>query len=292
MAQEEETFIVRYFPEDMDRIKHFIYFGLSEYSFDYQGQSLVTSIHSRLEKNSILWPHLQEICKVGHPKEKEELNQRGYTAAIYSKLATALFEAILEQYYNIYSNLALVMKKIYTKDSLPKRWSQFKNGAFKNKYKSIPNEVIDILKTNEIYDELRRIRTESAHFSTGTLSLLSKPFSYSNPQIGPNIKKTPPRNITMIKNIEVFYNQLRSETEVFLNSLFQYLLDNTDAQKQQLQFCGFYQCYLYQRYESYSDFKSGNRGTCEPIWEVSNAIAPPCPLAETCKAYQNYLNNQ
>ena len=288
--EEQETFILQYFPEKANAINLFIYFGLSEYSFDHQGGSLVRSICSRLEKCSILWSHLQEVCGVAHLKEREELNQQGYTGAIYSKLATAVFEAILDQYYSIYSNFALVMKKIYTNDNLPDRWSKLKNGAIEGKYHTIPSEVRKIFKSNEIYDELRKIRTESAHFSTGDLNLFSKPYSYTNPQIGP-IGRTP-SNVGLIENIEEFYNRLRSETHVFLNRFFQYELDSIEGQKQKLQFCGFYHKYVYQRYESYSEFRSGNRGCCKPIWEVPNPIAPPCPLAEKCKAYQNYLNDQ
>ena len=288
--EEQETFILQYFPEKANAINLFIYFGLSEYSFDHQGGSLVRSICSRLEKCSILWSHLQEVCGVAHLKEREELNQQGYTGAIYSKLATAVFEAILDQYYSIYSNFALVMKKIDTNDNLPDRWSKLKNGAIEGKYHTIPSEVRNIFKSNEIYDELRKIRTESAHFSTGDLNLFSKPYSYTNPQIGP-IGRTP-SNVGLIENIEEFYNRLWSETHVFLNRFFQYELDSIEGQKQKLQFCGFYHKYVYQRYESYSEFRSGNRGCCKPIWEVPNSTAPPCPLAGKCKAYQNYLNNQ
>lgn len=290
--EEQETFISQYFPEKANAITLFIYFGLSEYSFDHQGGSLVRSICSRVEKSSILWSHLQEVCGVAHLKEREELNQQGYSGVVYSKLATAVFEAILGQYYGIYSNFALVMQKIYTNDNLPtKSWSKLKNGAIGGKYHTIPTEVIKIFESNTIYDELRKIRTESAHFSTGDLNLFLKPYSYTNPQIGP-IKRTPPSNVSLIENIEVFYNQLRLETDVFLNRFFQYLLDNIEGQKQILQFCGFYHKYLYQRYESYSEFRSGNRGCCKPIWKVPNPIAPRCPLAEKCKAYQNYLKDQ
>jgi len=288
--EEQETFILQYFPEKANAINLFIYFGLSEYSFDHQGGSLVRSICSRLEKSSILWSHLQEVCGVAHLKEREELNQQGYTGAIYSKLATAVFEAILDQYYSIYSNFALVMKKIYTNDNLPDRWSKLKNGAIGGKYHTIPTEVIKIFESNTIYDELRKIRTESAHFSTGDLNLFSKPYSYTNPQIGP-IGRTP-SNVGLIENIEEFYNRLWSETHVFLNRFFQYELDSIEGQKQKLQFCGFYHKYVYQRYESYSEFRSGNRGCCKPIWKVPNPIAPRCPLAEKCKAYQNYLKDQ
>jgi hypothetical protein len=213
-----KQFLPRYVPEQANPMELFFYFGVAEFSFDRQGASIVLSILSRLDKSSILWSHLQELCEVAHSKEGEEINRYGYTNARYTKLASAIFEAILDEYYSIYSNFALIVRKIYPKDNLPERWSRLKNRAIEGRYSTIPSKIIDIFKSNEIFDELRKIRTESAHYSTGYLSTVSKPYSYMNEQVGP-IGRTP-SNILLIPDIDKFYHRLRSETINFLNRFF------------------------------------------------------------------------
>jgi len=283
-----DIFLLRYCPERASPIELFQYFGVHELSIDRQGRVALTSIISRLEKSAILWSHFLKICETVQLKESEELNRYGYSNAELSKLASAIFEAILNEYYSIYSNFAIIVDKIFKLGSSKGKWSKLKKKAVEGKYSNIPKEIIDLFKSITIDEALRKIRTESAHYSTGYINIFSKPYSYLNEQVGP-IGKTPD-NVLLIADIEEFYSRLSSETVDFLNRFFQYVMDNMiEGKKRILHICGFYRGYVYQRYESYLDFKSGKRGVCNPIWMSQDSCAPPCPLAKECKAYQNYL---
>jgi len=285
---ESDIFILRYYPERTTPIELFQYFGVHEFYIDRQGKVILASIISRLEKSAILWTHFQKLCEVAQSKESKELSKYGFSNAKLSKLASAIFEAILNEYYSIYSNFAIIVHKIFKVGSPKGKWFDLKKKVVEDKYSNIPKELIELFKSITIDEELRKIRTESAHYSTGYVNIFSKPYSYLNEQVGP-IGKTPD-NVLLIPDIEKFYSQLNSETVDFLDLFFQYVMDNMiEGKKQILHICGFYQGYVYQRYESYLEFKSGGRGLCNPIWIGQNSSAPPCPIAEECKAYQNWL---
>ena len=287
---ESDIFILRYYPEKASPIELFYYFGVHELSIDRQGRVILASIISRLEKSAILWTHFQKLCEIAQSKESVELNKYGYSNAEFSKLASAIFEAILNEYYSIYSNFAIIVHKIFKVGSQKGYWFKLKRNVVEGKYSNIPKEIIELFKSNTIYEELRIIRTESAHYSTGYVNIFSKPYAYLNEQVGPIVKT--PSNILLIADIEEFYNRLHSETVDFLNRFFQYVMDNMiEGKKRILHICGIYRGYVYQRYESYLDFKSGKGGFCNPIWLSQDSSVPPCPLAKKCKAYQNYLNS-
>ena len=288
---QQNTFILVYNPEENDPISLFKYFGIDELSLDSQCRFLVLSVQARLEKSSILWEHLLQLCKIANEKERDEIERYGYSGIKFSKLGSSIFEAILNDYYGIYSNFAVIFYKIFGVGSSKGKWFRLKNKAVKGDYPSLSPEIVDIFDSVNVDEKLREIRTESAHYSTGDLNLFSMPYSYMNPQIGP-IGRTP-SNVTLIEDIEEFYSQLRLGTSEFLNSFFKYVMGNLiEGTTQKNQFCGFYHGYLYQRVESYQDFITGKKGYCKPIWSESNSVAPPCPLAENCKAYKNYLSNQ
>jgi len=286
-----KTFLKQYSPEQANSIDLFSYYGISEFSFDEKGSSLFYSLLLRLDKINLLWLHLQELCDIANKKETQELKEKGYVDPKKSKLASAIFEAILNEYYNLYSNLALVIGRIYSINGqeMPQRFSILKKNILKNKYSNMPKEIINIFKSNEIYDELRIIRTQSAHFSTGSLNTDSKPYSYMNQQ-SMGRKGRIPRNITFISDIGKFYQKLELKTKEFLNAFFYQIMKDIEGKKQIEFICGIYKGRIFMLYESYSEFKSGKRGICKPTWKNQDSSEFQCPFARECKLYQNYLD--
>jgi len=279
-----EKFIKIYNPEKNTSLENFLRFGIDGYNLDSQTSSLVQSLIARFGKLNLLGELLSSFFSKISEVDVRELETHNYTPAKSSKLAATIFEAMLNEYYSIYDNYVKILQKIYPDSNLPKRMSKLINRIPENNY-SLPKEVIEqIILIETLYEKLNKIRTETVHFSTGSISGFEKPISYMNDQIGP-IGKTP-SNTLLIKDVPEHLEELSSKTKDFINFFFIFLLSEMEGNKKIYHVCGFYNKLLYERIESYNDFISEKSGICNPFW--LNSDAPTCPQIGHCRAYHNY----
>jgi len=269
-------------PDNWSNLKRFKEFNHNEYPMIEQTRSLLKSIEMRFDKIQLLWNHFNEIKNV-QSKELEIVKQNGIVNPVSSKLMAAIFEAILNEFYSINDNVAKILKNIYPKLNLPDSMSKLINRVIVYK---IPKQITNLISNYKSYESLRKVRTESSHFSSGFIGV-SNQVSYMSEKSGPTTKFN--NNAILIENVENFYNEQLEKTDLFIEGIFNYLVSTLNNDHKGLRICGIYHGLLYQRLESYLDWKTQKCGICKPIW-IINKNANECPLIENCKAYENYSN--
>ena len=279
----KEKFILLYDPSKWSSLKRFGIFVKGEYSITSQTRSLLRSIELRFDKIQLLWTHFNKIKNV-QPKEYETLNIEGYVNPVCSKLMAAIFEAVLNEFYSINDNVVKILGNIYPQRNLPKTMSKLISGIGKSKYE-LPEPIANTILNHKSYQRLRNIRTETSHFSSGSI-VCGKTISYMSEKSGPTI--TFNHNALLIEDVERYFIDQYRETILFVNNIFDYLESTLRNNQRVRQICGVYKKLLYQRLEGYMDWKTQRQGICKPIWE-ENRAADECPLAKNCKAYNNYL---
>ncbi|MCX9024549.1 MAG: hypothetical protein OIN85_00470 [Candidatus Methanoperedens sp.] len=274
-------FLLYYVPSKWPSTTRFRNFNYNEYSINYQTSSLLRSIESRFEKIDLLWNHFNEIRKI-QPKENDVAEREGYVNPIYSKLMTAIFEAILNEFYSINDNVAKILMNIFPKKNLPERMSKL---IARVETYALPGTLTRVIMAYNTYKSLNAIRTESSHFSSGFI-VPGDAICYFSDKSGPTTKSN--GNAILIDDVEKFYTNQLTETSSFVDKIFAYLESSLTNNNRSIRICGVYGNLLYQRLESYMDWKTGREGVCTPIWK-ENTKADECPLAMSCKAYKNYL---
>ncbi len=282
----QNNFLKFYDPSNWSSLTKFRTFNYDEYPINSSTASLLRSIESRFEKLDLLWRHLNAI-KSDQPKEREILKRDGFVDPTYSKLMTAIFEAILNEFYSINDNLAKILANIFPNKSLPDSMSKIIKNV--ENY-ALPAQLSDIIRNYTSYQYLSNVRTESVHFSTGFI--VNAPddvvMYYFSDKAGPTTIKN--NNAVLIDNVAKFYDTQHTETIFFVNCVFSYLESTLKNNHRSMKICGFHRTkrYMYQRKESYSDWKNGTEGLCMPIWEENNSF-DKCPFIENCKAYNNHI---
>lgn len=280
-----DIFRKTYDPSNCSPITRFRMFNYDEYPCNSQTNSLLRSIELRFEKIHILWEHYNALASV-QPKEKEILKRDRYVYPKYSYLMTAIFEAILNEFYSINDNLAKILANIFPNKNLPNKMSKL----IKNVEKcALPVQLSNIIINYNSYQSLRNVRTELAHFSTGFVVVNDMIMSYFSDKVGPTT--TANNNAILIDNVVKFYNTQFTETTQFITQVFDYLESTLNNNYRSVKFCGIYKGFFYQRQESYADWKTNVEGICTPIWETNNQ-ADKCPHMESCKAYNNHLREK
>ncbi len=274
-------FLLYYVPSKWSSTARFRNFNYNEYPINYQTSSLLRSIESRFEKIDLLWNHFNEIRKI-QPEEQQTLKREGYVNPIHSKLMTALFEAILNEFYSINDSVAKIFRNILPNKNLPDTMSKL---TARIETYGLPGPLTRAIMTYKSYKSLNNIRTESSHFSSGFI-VPGDTICYFSDKSGPTTKSN--GNAILIDDVEKFYTNQLTETSSFVDKMFAYLESSLTNNNRSKRICGVYRNLLYQRLESYMDWKTGREGVCTPIWK-ENTKADECPLAMSCKAYKNYL---
>ncbi len=275
-------FLLYYFPSKWSPIIRFRTFNYDEYPVSYRTFSLLKSIESRFEKINILWSHFNEIGKI-QPNEKDILEKDGFVNPVHSKLMTAIFEAILNEFYSINDHIAKILMNIFPKKNLPETMSKL---IARVETYALPGPLTRIIMNYTTYKSLNDIRTESSHFSCGFI-VAGDIICYFSDESGlPTTVSN--GNAILIDDVVKFYNNQFTETGQFVDKVFAYLESTLTNTNRTMRICGIYGNLLYQHLESYIDWKTGREGVCRPIWKV-NTKADECPLAMSCIAYKNYL---
>jgi len=210
-----------------------------------------------------------------------ELQEQGFTPAANAGEFAAVVEAIFLELYSAIDCARKVIVAIYRKcrgipDSTRKLFARLANGEVDN----FPGTLRAAFLAAPWYDELRDIRDELTHASTGACHLSPSDAAISYIHQGLVRDKRP----LVVPDVLGKIDQMVAGVNQFLGAVYHHL--NADLNKEPaMAVCGLFQGRIYVRYLTIEDRIDLHSGVCDSRTWFDNEPDRRCPFATGCRAY-------
>lgn len=240
------------------------------------------STNEHLEKFKVLADIGNDLFQ-GFEIDRQQLEERGYSPASYSRKYAAIIECCINELYASLDGIRDVLYYIYAdvqgmqKKSTSKLFTKAKNGQYGDGF---PLELISWL--SEAHDqwflELRKYRTEFTHGSLGSCSKNDETNQVSYMHVGLGSAN----QALIIEDFVSYTNDIYSNIIELQNNIFSFLYENLNSQLESSKvLCGLYQGRAYMREITPEKILTFNSGKCE-----STQYEVVCPMSETCGAFK------
>ena len=277
----DNTFLIYFNPGNWSELKKFKFFVDKPYERNhFLNKGLQTSL-SHLDKCENLVKLANNLIK-GIDIDEQELNDRGFTSATYSKMVAALFETIVCELFSVLDGVNLSIFGLFKGVEKIQRKSvekMFKR-AFKNDYgEPFPKEVNSVLSKayHKWYMDLKEMRVEFTHGEVGSVNKVDDRIDYFHTSLSDS---------NVIHDIVSIINSHTENVVNLINEIFGYFYSQLEGVTKEIP-CGFYQGRVYQRTVGPEVNLTFNSGKClSKIWFDENQIFK-CPMRTQCGAYEN-----
>jgi hypothetical protein len=278
----EHTRIARVFaPEFWGEAEQFSRFYIGTYELRPADQRAVGGVVSHLHKamSSAL---LARRLGPGLEQDNKELLEQGFTQARNGTELAAVFESIVKELYSSVDCTVKVLRAIYGrqstsfKESTRKFFQGFERigGQFPQQIKEVVAGVDWFVELRTLRDELTHLSTGQAHLNTGTGRVEYLHFGIKN-RGGSYI----------IEDIDLWVREKIEGVNSFVGSIFLYLNSTlVDVPIQQV--CGFVEGSILLRMVSPTKPLTFDSGNCVSYEWFERSDRPTCPFVDRCGAYQ------
>lgn len=268
-------------PEQWGEVDKFAQFFSQTYpAFKPDVKKAVTGVSAHFKKVLVLLSLARKLAP-NLALDAAELEERGFTPAANSREFAAVVEAIFLELYSAIDCARKVVVAIHRKcrgipDSTRRLFARLAKGEIEN----FPDELRAAFLAASWYDELRDIRDELTHSSTGTCHLAPPDTAISYIHHGLVRDKKPlvlPDVLGKIDDMVAGVNQ-------FLGAVYRQLNAGLKAEPV-MAVCGFFQGRIYVRHLSIEDRIDFHSGVCDSRKWFDNEPNGRCPFASDCGAY-------
>ena len=222
-------------------------------------------------------------------KDDEELREKGYTIASYSKELAAIIETMFIELYSSVDCTRQILSAIYRKyDGITSKSTRklFANANSDKIDNRVPKEIRKTLKESMWYHNLMKIRDSLIHSNTGfCYKDRNDVINYIHPDLGT------PEKAFVIKGVFIELYKYRDEINKFLGTIF-HELNQTLNSVEVTQVCGIFRGRVYERKVAFTYNLNFSSGRCLSfIWFLrENEKKYVCPFKNECGAFLNREN--
>ena len=265
-------------PETWGSLDAFIALSESTYSFDAPTRGTLGGVRRHFEKAMILGALALKL-RPNLDIDRQELEERSYTAAANGAELSAVVEAAINELYSSLDCTAKVVHAIYK----CRGFKESTSGLFDRALQigGLPDQLKALFGGATWEQPLRKIRTELTHHSTGQcdIAMLGGPVRYLHS--GVYIEGA----LLEVQDIFAWLELRLHEVNGFLGGVFDFLLTTLSDKPVNL-LCGMVGGRGLMRAINPTahpiDFHSG---TCLSLW-IENPELPTCPFIVECGAYR------
>ncbi|EHR0574937.1 hypothetical protein KS872_004746 [Vibrio parahaemolyticus] len=280
-----EKFLLMFAPEQMNAVQKVGLFPCSNLDDERKYRSGIKATADHLEKFLTLAEVANDLAK-GFEIDRQELEEKGHTPAIYSRKFAAVSECCINELYAALDGVRDVIYGVYkpVQGVQKKSTSKLFSKANQKQYgEGFPVELNNLLSTayNDWFCQLRTYRTEFTHGSLGSCSMdhETKKISYMHSALGSG------SNSLIIEDFVEYINNVYACVLTLQERVFDFLYSALELSESRV-LCGIYQGRAYMRSIQPVENLSVHSGSC-----MSVNYSDPCPLKEQCGAYSKAVED-
>jgi hypothetical protein len=271
-------------PEQWGEIDRFVNLHAETYRFHGRDARALSGVRNHFQK-SITLQSLAVKLRIGLNIDEEQLEKRGYTAALNSHELSAVIEASILELYSSLDCAVKVLRVVYghSSRSFPESTRKLFNN-FEKITGSFPDTLKQVFRKADWYNGLLYIRDELTHLATGSCTLDHKTGNVRYLHMGMKLRGS----VYIIDDIFMWLADTTNQLNSFLGMIFHVLnltLKSTPVQ----QTCGFVEGRILLRYLDPTEPLTFNSGQCFAYQWFERPENPTCPFVETCGAYQRKM---
>ncbi len=276
------TTIVRTFaPDQWGEVDIFRHFYEGTHNFNTDTKKAVQGVANHFEKALTLYQLSLKLLPNLY-LDRQELRNKGYTAAANAKEFSAVLEEVFTELYSSIDCTRKIIVAIYKQTrGLPDSTRKLFRKAQANQLDhNFPNELTRVIAESNWYEELLAIRDELTHSDIGNCSFDEKTETVTYMHTGIRQQGNPLIIEDVMRKIQYLIESINN----FLGKTFHFL--NAQLKPTTIsQLCGIFFGRAYLRKLSFELPITLNSGICISHTWFDNTPGFKCPLSSTCGAY-------